>query len=287
MEMSLQLKAIQVYMSSLSTLAPTVASKKAFDMFQKVRIKSVRKREEDFFDRATSFEVPFDNEAIHAYQMGDENGELVFLVHGWESNAGSMSKIAESLVDEGKRVVLFNLPGHAFYKNDKTNLLICKRAFKTVIDHVKPSGKFSVVSHSFGSTVTAFALRDSVYEVDQLIFLTGPNRVEFIFGEFKDIIRLGDKAYNRMVDHTEKLLGEPISNISIANNLQRVNFDKLHLVHDKHDKILPFFNSEEIHAVVPNSEIIPFENIGHYRMLWNKEVIDYVTRKLGSESTAQ
>jgi len=53
----------------------------------------------------------------------------VILVHGWDSNAGSMSKIAEALVKKNKRVIAFNLPGHAFSKSSSTNLIECKDAF--------------------------------------------------------------------------------------------------------------------------------------------------------------
>jgi hypothetical protein len=47
------------------------------------------------------------------------------------------------------------------------------------------------------------------------------------------------------------------------------------LIHDEYDKIIPFKNSEEIktmHKV--NSVLIKHKRIGHYKMLWNQNIID-------------
>ncbi len=196
------------------------------------------------------------------------------MVHGWESNAGSMSQIASRLSADGKRVVLFDLPGHAFYKSDSTNLLECKDALHKVLKFLNPQVPVSIVSHSFGSAVTAFCIRETDYRLDKMVFLTGPNKVQNIFQEFKSIVQMGDRAYKKMVDITEEILGEPISNISIANNLKNGKYEDLLLIHDKHDKILPYSNSEEIREVVERSSLETFENVGHYRMLWNKDIID-------------
>ena len=280
--MSAQLRVIRGYIGFLSVVSPAVAAKKAFELFQKVRIKSIRNREKDFFDQSDLFIVPFAKEDLNCYRLGDPDGDLVILVHGWESNAGSMSQIAFSLAEKGKHVVAFDLPGHAAYNRDSTNLLECRMAMRAVIEHINPSSPFSVVSHSFGSAVTAFTISEMDYAVNQLIFLTGPNKVENIFREFQQMINLGNRAYDKMVDITEKILGESIKNVSIQYNLNRAKFDRLTLIHDRNDKILPYQNSAEIHEAVQHSELIPFENIGHYRMLWNKEVITKVTNLLGS-----
>ena len=271
--MKAYLVSIQIYFRIISFIAPSFAAKKGFKLFQKVRLKNIRQREEAFYQRVKTFEIPNEKENIRAYETGNPNGELVLLVHGWESNAGSMSKLADKLAEEGKRVVLFDLPGHAFYKLEHTNLLECKNAMQKVLNHLNPEGRFSIVSHSFGSAVTAFCVRETNYSIDRLVFLTGPNKVENIFREFQEVIKMGDRAYDRMVAHTEKLLGEPITNISIERNLSLGNYGSLLLIHDKNDKVLPYFNSKEILGGVENASLETYEDVGHYRMLWNEDII--------------
>jgi pimeloyl-ACP methyl ester carboxylesterase len=277
--MAIQQRVLKMYFGSLSFIAPARAAKKGFDLFQKVRKKDIRPREEDFFKGARHFQVPatLDKnkvDQIDCYEMGNADQALVILVHGWDSNAGSMSQIANKLVEEGKRVVLFNLPGHAFSVHDSTNLLECKNAVTAVLNYLKPNPGFSVVSHSFGSAVVAYALSKNNYELDKLIFLTNPNRVERIFTDFKNFIGLNNRAYIALLKLTQDKLGEPIEAVSVAANLTAVNYQKLLLIHDKNDKVLDYSNSLEVKNGNPKVELLTFENIGHYKMLWNAEVIN-------------
>jgi pimeloyl-ACP methyl ester carboxylesterase len=256
-----------------SFFAPERAAKRSFNIFQKVRRKEIRKREESFYSDVKHFKVASESEPIHCYEMGDNNGPLVFLVHGWDSNAGSMSMLASRFVDMGYRIIAFNLPGHAFYKSKSTNLLECKKAMEAVVDFIDPKKPFSVVSHSFGSAVTANALADSGREVNQLVFLTNPNKMEDIFLEFKKMIGITRRAYRFMIEHTSELLGGPINMLDVSSNLKRVNFNKLLMIHDMDDKVLPFSNSFEINSDHQNVQLISMKKVGHYRMLWNDEVI--------------
>ncbi|NOQ74487.1 MAG: alpha/beta fold hydrolase [Crocinitomix sp.] len=277
--MAAQQTVLKIYFGVLSFVAPSRAAKKSFDLFQKVRKKDIRPREASFFKSARHFQVEaiLDQnkvDQIDCYELGDPKQDLVVLVHGWDSNAGSMSQIANKLVEEGKRVVLFNLPGHAFSVHHSTNLLECKNAVTAVLNHLKPMSGFSVVSHSFGSAVVAYALSKNNYELDKLIFLTNPNRVEHIFKDFKNFIGLNNRAYLALLKLTQDKLGEPIHAVSVAANLTGVNYQKLLLIHDKNDKVLDYSNSLEVKDGNPKAELLTFENIGHYKMLWNKEVIN-------------
>ncbi len=286
--MTIQHKIIKFYFGSLSFFAPRAAAKKGFSLFQKVRKKDIRPREEDFYKKASHFAVKakLDDhkiEPIDCYELGEKNHPLVILVHGWDSNAGSMSQIANELVDSGKRVVLFNLPGHAFSPSSSTNLLECRRAVTAVLEEINPAPGFSIISHSFGSAVVAYALSKNNYELDKLIFLTNPNRVERIFTDFKNFIGLNDRAYRQLLQLTKEKLGEPIEAVSVESNLSKINFDQLLLIHDKNDKVLDYDNSVEVKRSTPKAKLITFENIGHYKMLWNKEVITNCVNFLASE----
>ena len=63
--------------------------------------------------KAKHFKVSSSKEDLLCYELGSENNNLVFLLHGWESNPGSLSKIAYSLSENNYRVISFDLPGHA------------------------------------------------------------------------------------------------------------------------------------------------------------------------------
>lgn len=257
-----------------SVVAPKFTAKRGFRIFQKVRIKSIRKRELGFFDKARKFNVSGKYETIDCFEFGDPSGELVILVHGWESNAGSMSKFAFRLAELGYRVVAFNLPGHAQYRSSHTNLLQCFTSMNEVLDYLNPSSAINIVAHSLGSAVTANALSRSKYQVERLVFLTGPNKIEDIFLEFKKIVAMGDKAYQEMLKITENLLGEPLANLDVDFNLNKIEYQELLLIHDEEDRILPYSNSQTVHSNVSNSSLSTLKKVGHYRMLWSKAVIE-------------
>jgi pimeloyl-ACP methyl ester carboxylesterase len=268
------LKFIRAYFKITSIVAPKSAGRTGFKLFQKVRIKKIRDRENNFYDRAEKFTVPYDKEDIDCYELGSPKGKLVILVHGWESNAGSMSQLAFKFTELGYRVVAFNLPGHAFYSSSSTNLLECFTAMKKVLNHLNPKEPFSIVSHSLGSAVVANTLSRTNYRIDRLVFLSSPNKVNEIFMEFKEIVAMNDKAYKEMLKVTDRLLNASIDTLDVDTNLKKAKYNELLIMHDKNDRILSYNNSKTIEQLTPNSRLITLENVGHYKMLWDSDVIN-------------
>ncbi len=267
---------MQLYYAVLSVIAPKYAAKKAFSLFQTVRIKTFKKREKALYEKAKHFKVAHTSQKIDCYELGNPDGALVFLVHGWDSNAGSLSKFAFQLAENNYRVISFDLPAHAHAHatSQCTNLYDCKEAFARLIEHINPQAPFSVISHSFGSAVVSTALANSSHEVDKLIFLTTPNHLIAIFREFKNFINLGDSAFEIFLKNAYDIFGERVEELSVQEKIRTVKYKNLLLIHDKHDKALPYKNSVEIADSSRNATLISFEKIGHYRMLWEQQVVD-------------
>jgi pimeloyl-ACP methyl ester carboxylesterase len=279
------LKLIRTYFKLSSAVAPKRTGKLGFKMFQKVRIKKIRERERQFFDRAQKSTIPFKKEPLEIFELGNPEGQLVVLVHGWESNAGCMSKISDELVAANYRVVTFNLPGHAWYKSSHTNLLECYTALLTVLEELNPSEPISLIAHSLGSAISANALSRSNVQVDQLVFLSSPNKVEDVFLEFKEIVGMNQKAYDEMVKITNRLLEGPLSMLDVDANVPKINYDELLIIHDKNDRILSYENSKSIETIASNSRLLTIEDVGHYKMLWSKEVISKTVSFLNKKQT--
>ncbi len=275
---------INIYFKVLSAISSTLAGKQAFLLFQTTRKIGIKKKEAEFFNAAYHFKTPYHLEAIDCYELGSPEGKLVLLVHGWDSNAGSMAGIAYKLVEKGYHVIAFNLPAHGFSKLKRANLKTCKEVFHAVVERVKPSGTFSVVAHSFGSAVTVYDLSTSHFSVDKLVFLTNPNKLSNIFSEFKAYIGLSIKGYKYLLEKVGTLLGEPVSQISIESLGSKIKYNKLLLIHDYCDKVLPYQNSVDVRSKWNNASMITYHKIGHYRMLWNEEVIESISDFLETKS---
>ena len=275
---------IRTYFTIVSSLFSKLAAKQAMLLFQTPRRVRLKKNEVTFFETSHNFKVPYYLEDIDCYELGDSNGKLVLLVHGWDSNAGSLAGIAQDLANKGYLVVTFNLPAHGFSKLKRTNLKFCREAFQAVLDYINPSEKFSVVAHSFGSAVTTFSLSNSRYKADKLVFLTNPNKISNIFYDFKNFIGLGKLSYQYLLEDVKNMLGEPVDKISIEDYSKQVKYNQLLLIHDYYDKVLPYQNSVDVRSKWQRSEMITFHKIGHYRMLWNEEVIQSIIDFLATKT---
>ena len=270
----MSLALVKTYFGFTSLVNPEKAAKKGFKLFQKVRKKEILEREKLFYSQARSFELNRRDETIHCFEMGNPNGELVILVHGWDSNAGSMSKIANKMVSLDKRVIALNLPGHAYHKNKFTNLIECRDALMDLFEFIQPSPSTTIISHSFGSAVTANALAKSKIKIKNLIFLTNPNLVIDIFYQFKSSVGLNNVAFNKMIKMSEARFGIKIQSLDVQENLKNASYDRFLMMHDVHDKVLPIKYAKDLNNELENSQLIQLEKVGHYKMLWNDEVVD-------------
>ncbi|MEN8958078.1 MAG: alpha/beta hydrolase, partial [Flavobacteriales bacterium] len=259
-----------------SFLAPNYCGKLAVDIFSKVRRKTIRDQEKPFYDQAKKFEVAREGENVSCYELGNPDGKLLFLVHGWESNPGCFVHFLPHL--SKYRIIAFTLPSHAHNKETHTNMYECKDAFKLVLEHIKPTEQFHVVAHSLGSSVTTFALSETSCQVDKLVFLSANNKIEQVFQDFQTLLGFNDRVYRLLEKRIEKMVGDKLSEMTVEERLEKVKFNELLLIHDKYDKIIRYENSEVLHQKFKNSQLIPFEKIGHYRMLWNKKVLGEVLR---------
>lgn len=270
---------IRVYLRVLNVLNSKMAAERAFSLFQKTRKLKFKNREQSFYDRAHQFVAPSPVGDIPCYEVGDPTGKLVILVHGWESNAGSMAGIGEKLVNKGYHVVSMDLPAHGHHLGSHTNLFECKEAVKAVIKRVWPAEPFSIVSHSFGSAVTTFALSEMDLPVDQLIYLTSPNELSAIFEHFRDMVKLPTEPYNYIIEKVHDLFGEGIINLTVQEKAKQMDYQHLTMIHDINDKVLPYINSQNISNFLPRTELYTLENAGHYRMLWNDEVYTRILKQ--------
>lgn len=271
---------IKTFFSTLSFLAPRAAGKQAVSFFQKPFNKKLRPREIKFFDETSSISIPSDSEDVQAFDIGPKSGQLVIMVHGWESNAGSMSAIGSRLATDGYRVISFNLPGHGFSKLKKTNLKLAEEALLAVIKHLNPTEPFHIIGHSFGSAVSTYTLSKTDYEVNQMILLTTPNRTIDPFYEFGSFIGLNDKSQESLNREASKIMGEPIENIKVENLIKQVSYKQLTIIHDTQDKIISVEKARKVHDHASDSKLIEIQNKGHYRMLWDEEVINLVSNTL-------
>ena len=282
--MKLYLKFIKIYLNFLSVVHPNYGGKIAIKIFQKVRIRKIKPKEEAFYQKAKAFllENSTTKKEFKYYELGNPQGKVIFLVHGWDSNAGSLSRFAFELANKNYRVISLDLPAHAHSEGTHTNLFICKDALISLINHIKPKEAFSIIGHSFGSAVAAYALAELNYPINKIVLLSANNVMRIIFDDYQKLIGFNDVIYHQVAKWVKNVIDEDLDSLVLSDKLKLINFNDLLIIHDKFDKVIPFPSATEIKEAIPKTKVIPFEKIGHYRMLWNddvrKEVIQFISQ---------
>ena len=165
--MNFILRIISVYIATLARIAPALAVRQAFQIFQRPVAKKLRPKERAFYQQHPAQCIDTPEGKVHYYKTGAANGPLVVLVHGWASNAASLSGIGAMLSEQGFCVVSVDMPGHGQSKEKRANLLTMSRHLQAVLDVLSPQSPFSVVAHSFGSMVTAYTLSKQSYAINR------------------------------------------------------------------------------------------------------------------------
>ena len=271
--MNLVLALIRLKFKVLSFFSPVAAAGQALEIFQRPHLKKLRDREKEFFERAEEIRIENEEEDIILFGLGDEKDKPVLMVHGWDSNPGSMYGIAKELVENGFYVMALNVPAHGISRVKKTNMLKVSEIIKKVIKEYYGDRVFSFVTHSFGSGAVSFALSGSGVKADKLVFVTSPDRLKEVFKQFADFLGLNRRAFKHMLKITEKRFDRTFEQMEISKLVQKTDYNKLLIIHDRQDKILPFHNAQRIHNLNPGSKLYATEGKGHYRILWDEDVI--------------
>lgn len=282
--MKIIFKLIRTYFKILSVAMPKRAAKKAFTLFQKPRRFPLKPEEREFYNLAREYSLETSIGEVNYYTQGKPEGELVFLVHGWNSQAGSMAAIGANLVKKGYYVVALDLPAHGKSNLKYLNIISAKVALKEVIKNMAGNRSISLVSHSLGSLISALTLSELNLEVKQLVYLTTPDSATSIFENFKREIGLGDKAYQHLIKAGEDIIKAPLKSIDALELTKSVDYDDLLLIHDKFDRVLPYNNSLTLNEKLSKSSLFIINKVGHSRMLWNESVLQKINETFSFQS---
>lgn len=270
---------LRTYFQLMSVISPRKAAQQAIQLFQKTQKDRPKAQEISFYQYSRPFQVASEVEAVNCFEIGPKDGPLVLLVHGWNSRAGSMGAIGFRLMKKGYRVVGIDLPGHGKSQLKYTNLIIMEKALRAVIQHLDPQAPISVVAHSFGSAVTSFTLSKMDIEVKNLIFLTSPNKISTVFTTYASQIGLSAKAFAYMKQEFIQIFRTSWDDFVIQDFIAQIPYQSLLMIHDKADKAIPYKNGVEFVESLDRSRLHTLEKVGHYRMLWNKGVIDTIANE--------
>ena len=272
------LKFYQLFLKFLSIISTSYAATIAFKLFCTPINKKLRDRETEVIKSAKAENIAFEDTYIKKYTWGN-GSKTALLVHGWESNAGSLGAFVKLLNENDFKVIAFDCPAHGqsggkqttLFRNSDAALLICNQ-----IEHIDIA-----ITHSFGSVVLMNAiLHNKEIRLDKLIMITTPNELQKAFDDFYSLLKISKKVQQKMEAKVEKMYQVKIKDMTASLLCHQIHLDHAMIIHDRLDKVIPFHNAETVAKNLKNCQLIPIENAGHYKILWDKRVIDLVAKEI-------
>jgi pimeloyl-ACP methyl ester carboxylesterase len=246
------------------------------------------------------------NVRLHVTDLGD--GAPVVLIHGWPLSDAMYEYQYAALIEKGYRVIGITLRG--FGLSDKPggqyNYDVFADDIKVVLEKLKVQNatigggatviryiaKYNAAHVSklalFGAAAPVWTKRDDFNyglwtkaDVNGLIELNNTNRPE-LFETFRKIfpanettVSAGHGAWlgNIQAQASPYAMAETLKALrdtDLRNDLKKIKVPTL-ILHGKLDKICSYDLAEQMHALVPQAILVPFENSGHALFIEERE----------------
>ncbi len=258
----------------LTKVSPFLASRFAARLFLTPFRYSLPEREKEMDNNSIQKKiiVPSINREIVTYQYGEGNKNIL-LVHGWSGRGTQLSKIAERLKEHNYKIISFDAPAHG-KASGKISMM---PFFIESIPYLnKIYGPFdAIVGHSLGGMSSLRAIKEGL-QTNKLVIIGTANSVTKITKDFAYNMKMNDEVASRMKKYLDSKFGEDMDDYSGAISAKDVKVPVL-IVHDEKDVDVKIEDAHQIHKELEDSELFITNELGHRRILGDKEVINKIT----------
>ncbi|WP_310395516.1 alpha/beta fold hydrolase [Hymenobacter sp.] len=212
--------------------------------------------------------------AVAVYEWGPAAAPAVVLVHGWEHRASFWRAWVPALLAAGYRVVALDGPAHGASAGRQATLTGFGGAVGAVL--ATAGAVRAVVAHSFGAAAVAglpARLPAGHGPLPRLVLLSAPVSPRAVAGRFADLLYLPADTVERFARHILEYTGRPADSFAVAAAGPTLGAEKVLLLHDEHDEIVPFAEGRQIAAAWPDAVLLATRGLGHNRILRDAGVV--------------
>lgn len=94
--------------------------------------------------------------------------------------------------------------------------------------------------------------------------------------EYAQTIGLNKRAYRVLLDEVSKIVKRPVEEVNMAALSKDLDYQSISMIYDRNDRVIPFTNARAFANELPDIQMFPLRGVGHYRMLWDEEVLDII-----------
>lgn len=258
----------------LTKISPFLASRYAARLFLSPFRYDLpeREREMDKISKQTKVMVPTINREIVVYEYGSSPRKIL-LVHGWSGRGTQLAKIAKHLKEKGFSTISFDAPGHG---RAPGKISMMPFFIQSIHFLDKEYGPFeAIIGHSLGGMSSLKAISEGV-STKKLVIIGTANSVTRISRDFATTMNMNHKIAEMMKSYLDKKFGEDMEGYSGAVSAKGVKIPVL-IIHDEKDVDVPVTDAHELHESLLKSDLLITNDLGHRRILGDKNVINKIT----------
>ncbi|MCB9316244.1 MAG: alpha/beta fold hydrolase [Lewinellaceae bacterium] len=250
------------FLNTLAAISPRLAGQLGFYLFGLPVRKRKKPQEMQYLATADLQFVRINGKKIAVYHWGFM-GPIVLLAHGWESHAGRWRKVAPLLVQAGFQVVAVDAPAHGRSEGRHFTMLKYADVLRAVFQRFGPID--TVIGHSVGGAALIWAMGtlSPALRPRQAVILASFSTLHYIMENARKLVGASDTLMRAMDDYIERVTGHRISYYSIAHMAEKLGDVEALLIHDRHDRVTAFRESESLVAAWPGARFMVTEGFGH------------------------
>ncbi|MFK8008364.1 MAG: alpha/beta fold hydrolase [Saprospiraceae bacterium] len=257
-----------------SNLFPKAMANLAYQTLTSPQVKKLRAHELVLLDKAKKEKIDFKGFAIQTYKWGNPQDEKIFLIHGWEGQAGNFADLIKVLIEQKFFVISFDGPSHGFSSKGKTSLFEFSELVGFLIEKYSPK---KLISHSFGGVATTTALfQNKSLAIEKYALLTTPDKFSERIDDVAKQVGVTEKVKNLLIQRLEKEMDIDVKTVSVSSFVKEINVKKTMIIHDKNDRVIPISQSKNVCDNWENCILKEIEGTGHFRILRTESVINDV-----------
>ena len=222
----------------------------------------------DFLDQCQSHTIKVNGKPYKYFQRG--SGPTVLHVHGLHSNLGSMVPIAQSLLDQNYKVVLFDIPAHGEALGSSTNPLEVRELIRAMFGRL--GELHAVVAHSLGG-LWALSSWHSDVRAKSFVSISTPSTHLFLVDKFAEMHAVGNGLVQELLREIENLLGEGAwTEYSPSEIVKEINVPGL-IMHGTNDNYVPPKHAVDLHSNWSQSTSEMIDGAGHFDIVGSRKAL--------------
>lgn len=281
---NLAMMAQRAAMRAASIVAPRFAVKQAMLQFMTPPRFSPPAAEASLLARGSAIDIVTPLGTIRAWRFGEPDAPVVICSHGWGGRGAQFRAFVPALVDGGYQVLLFDHIGHGHSTGRESSLVEFWRGLDAMLRELAAQDLriAGLIGHSLGAAAVAATLRGLPAAAGvRAVLIAPPSSVIRYSKFFARYLGISERIRGAMQWRFEQRTGVAWREFELPHAVDQIAAPAL-VIHDRDDRDVGIDSGLAVAHAWPNARFYETHQLGHNRILRDREVIQHAVDFLGN-----